>query len=541
MVSYFLILSYLLAAALSPSFAIKNSFAESDCLQQQLRNALTQRKYETTEMCDLCDFPGSRKGGSIRSDLEISIRDNHLFDQSGKNVIDEMSASPSPWIFVMDGEGKIYAGRVAFHHTGFLGGRPTAAAGELRTIRNTSGQPVLVFKDQSGHYLPKPIHAKQFLLELDARGFDLNKVLVDLVPLHGLQLQKASEILKWAKADDPKMLSFLKHVMETSTYPLTERSIAGAKLFLANNDVKALKTLFDNKLGIEAISFLAKNSNTLPRQQLDTLVSFLGTNIRTFDETTKIAARKFLSSLVKEKTINTVKSYESFPDRAIPEIIELLRSPDDSIRLTTLDTLQKTRYYRDPDPLLTALNSASSSFRPATTQKVNHFIESERARISSKTVISAYFKNPHATAPELFGKLSHENEIIRKQALLLTETSIINEELRAPLISFIEQRIQALPSPVKAEMEAYLERICIEKANRVLDGLRLTSTEGRLAGFSRIEKILKSPYEREAITLANKLLVTPRHEELDLFLKTLVEQNKLELSPEVLKILKKVP
>ena len=82
-------------------------------------------------------------------------------------------------IFVMDGKGRIYlskrAERGRFHHSSFLSGGPTSAAGEAN-IEQT-GDFVSTFNNSSGHY-PYGAERLEFLkAELKARGANLDKII----------------------------------------------------------------------------------------------------------------------------------------------------------------------------------------------------------------------------------------------------------------------------------------------------------------------------------------------------------------------------
>lgn len=78
-------------------------------------------------------------------------------------------------IFVMDDEGRIYAGshKVGrFHHSSFLAGADVAAAGELKVADGEVRQ----VTNKSGHYHPGAAESLQFFHELARRGVDLDRV-----------------------------------------------------------------------------------------------------------------------------------------------------------------------------------------------------------------------------------------------------------------------------------------------------------------------------------------------------------------------------
>lgn len=74
------------------------------------------------------------------------------------------------YLFVMDGEGRVFAGSSAQvdKHSAFLAGAPVAAAG---LIVVEAGRLVAV-EDESGHYMPPQDYLNQFLTEMVLRGVD---------------------------------------------------------------------------------------------------------------------------------------------------------------------------------------------------------------------------------------------------------------------------------------------------------------------------------------------------------------------------------
>jgi hypothetical protein len=101
--------------------------------------------------------------------------DGKTFDTGG---MVSKAGGPGFAIFVMDGDGRVYAGqhRVGlFHHSSFLGGAEVAAAGELK-VENGKLKEVTA---KSGHYEPTPKHTRQLLAVLHEHN----------VPLHGVQVK----------------------------------------------------------------------------------------------------------------------------------------------------------------------------------------------------------------------------------------------------------------------------------------------------------------------------------------------------------------
>ena len=105
----------------------------------------------------------------------ITVRDGKLYDASG-GAFDTAAATSlhrggsARAIFVMDGEGNIYAsmhhsyGR--FHHSSLVAGEPVAAAGEI-TVENGV---LTAISRKSGHYRPSEALLDQVLELLKRRG-----------------------------------------------------------------------------------------------------------------------------------------------------------------------------------------------------------------------------------------------------------------------------------------------------------------------------------------------------------------------------------
>jgi len=81
-----------------------------------------------------------------------------------------------PTMFVMDTEGKVYAGPqkfAEFHHSSFLAGKPVAAAGEIEVIDGT----LTSYSGKSGHYKPTQEQLGQFTSELKSSGADMSQAI----------------------------------------------------------------------------------------------------------------------------------------------------------------------------------------------------------------------------------------------------------------------------------------------------------------------------------------------------------------------------
>ena len=116
---------------------------------------------------------------SNRSTYEVFVKDKKLIDINGK-LFDSGNSSNGKLIFVMDAQGRIFAGEprlMEFHHSSFLAGAPVAAAGELMIADGM----VVSHSRQSGHYKPDAIHHEQFKDEMKGRGLNLDSVNEDSI------------------------------------------------------------------------------------------------------------------------------------------------------------------------------------------------------------------------------------------------------------------------------------------------------------------------------------------------------------------------
>lgn len=108
-----------------------------------------------------------------RTQYEIFVKDGLLHDAKG-NLLDTGTAKDGKFIFVMDPQGRIFAGApriFEFHHSSFLAGSDVASAGEMDVA---SGM-LLMHDNNSGHYKPTDQHNDQFVSELKDRGLDATK------------------------------------------------------------------------------------------------------------------------------------------------------------------------------------------------------------------------------------------------------------------------------------------------------------------------------------------------------------------------------
>jgi hypothetical protein len=115
-----------------------------------------------------------------RRDHQVALNEGILENEKGK-------LAEGSHVFVMDGEGQIYAkgtqealtqvddqGRVAHvHHSSFLAGGEVAGAGELRVGKDGELKEI---NDGSGHYKPGEVQTKQTLETIEEQGVSLDNV-----------------------------------------------------------------------------------------------------------------------------------------------------------------------------------------------------------------------------------------------------------------------------------------------------------------------------------------------------------------------------
>ncbi len=115
-----------------------------------------------------------------RRDHQVALNEGVLENEKGK-------LAEGSHVFVMDGEGQIYAkktqesltqlddqGRYAHvHHSSFLAGGDVAGAGELRVGKDGELKEI---NDGSGHYKPGEVQTKQTLETIEEQGVSLDNV-----------------------------------------------------------------------------------------------------------------------------------------------------------------------------------------------------------------------------------------------------------------------------------------------------------------------------------------------------------------------------
>ncbi|KAJ6727398.1 IQ DOMAIN-CONTAINING PROTEIN IQM3-LIKE [Salix purpurea] len=117
-------------------------------------------------------------GPQEREQYEYIIAEGTVVHKQNGNLLDtNQGLEASKWIFVMSTCRKIYAGekkKGAFHHSSFLAGGTTLAAGRL-TAENGKLRSISAY---SGHYRPTNQNLGGFLAFLEENGINLNEIRV---------------------------------------------------------------------------------------------------------------------------------------------------------------------------------------------------------------------------------------------------------------------------------------------------------------------------------------------------------------------------
>ncbi|XP_078157237.1 IQ domain-containing protein IQM3-like [Carex rostrata] len=115
-------------------------------------------------------------GPQEREHYEYIIEEGRIVHKQCRVFLDTRKDSKEEkWIFVVSSAKKIYAGvkmKGAFHHSSFLAGGATIAAGRL-TVHNGY---IKCISAHSGHYRPKDENIDNFLDFLRENGIDINEV-----------------------------------------------------------------------------------------------------------------------------------------------------------------------------------------------------------------------------------------------------------------------------------------------------------------------------------------------------------------------------
>ncbi|KAJ6317347.1 hypothetical protein OIU76_012978 [Salix suchowensis] len=115
-------------------------------------------------------------GPQEREQYEYIIAEGTVVHKQNGNLLDtNQGLEASKWIFVMSTCRKLYAGekkKGAFHHSSFLAGGTTLAAGRL-TAENGKLRSISAY---SGHYRPTNQNLGGFLAFLEENGINLNEI-----------------------------------------------------------------------------------------------------------------------------------------------------------------------------------------------------------------------------------------------------------------------------------------------------------------------------------------------------------------------------
>ncbi|CAN6438758.1 unnamed protein product [Victoria cruziana] len=131
-------------------------------------------------------------GPQEREDYEYLPRNGKILHAKSGELLDTTRSHPrAKWIFVMSTSKKLYAGvkkKGEFHHSSFLAGGVTLAAGRLAAENGVLKQ----VSAYSGHYRPTHENLEIFLTFLRENGVNLNEVEVCIFLIHYIFLRAVS-------------------------------------------------------------------------------------------------------------------------------------------------------------------------------------------------------------------------------------------------------------------------------------------------------------------------------------------------------------
>jgi len=145
---------------------------------------------ETLSHITYLKTPEERKKYEVSFEDGIAKRNGEIFDTAEESTA---KSGQGIAIFVMDPDGKIYAGSHVtgeFHHSSFLGGGAVSGAGEIKT--NLLGQ-VTSITNKSGHYKPGKDQILNTLTVLHDNQVDLSDVNLTIQSPTGIELYNAQE------------------------------------------------------------------------------------------------------------------------------------------------------------------------------------------------------------------------------------------------------------------------------------------------------------------------------------------------------------
>ena len=133
------------------------------------------KDYNNTDM--LADWAKVNKGDDVPGLIYRTAKERAKFlveVRDGKMYQNDKLMNGDGYLFVMDGQGKIYAADKSegVHHSSLLAGNPVAAAGMME-VKN--GQ-LTFLRNYSGHYTPTREYTEQFRDEIKSRGVNFDNV-----------------------------------------------------------------------------------------------------------------------------------------------------------------------------------------------------------------------------------------------------------------------------------------------------------------------------------------------------------------------------
>ncbi|XP_050155892.1 IQ domain-containing protein IQM3-like isoform X1 [Malus sylvestris] len=173
-------------------------------------------------------------GPQEREQFEYIIHEGTLVHGGTGHLLDtNLGMQDSKWIFVMSTSRKLYAGvkkKGSFHHSSFLAGGATLAAGRL-AVENGKLKSVSAY---SGHYRPSNENLGNFLAFLEENGVTLDEVQV-LSPMEGnksydlSKMNQAGRTIGQTKDEQPELhasrVEELNQQSESCTFTQTKRTV----------------------------------------------------------------------------------------------------------------------------------------------------------------------------------------------------------------------------------------------------------------------------------------------------------------------------
>ncbi|EXC26929.1 hypothetical protein L484_001201 [Morus notabilis] len=173
-------------------------------------------------------------GPKEREHYEYLLEDGKIIHKQTRDLLDTKKRSQgAKWIFVMSTFKKLYAGekkKGTFHHSSFLAGGATLAAGRLEAENGT----LKSISAYSGHYRPSDDRLDSFLSFLKENGVKLNEVEIrkaneDYDSYDDSKFNRAATSLKSLANSGPPELKTHVEQQKTSSSETTELPQTGTK------------------------------------------------------------------------------------------------------------------------------------------------------------------------------------------------------------------------------------------------------------------------------------------------------------------------